>query len=445
MPDPQQQQRFTDQEMQNLANDPAFTDDDWKLLTEPERVRFLQAKGTRIGSTPPAMDADAGHFQMPSPLAPPPSTGEPLNLFGSVAKIPGTLESALPAPLAFIDSFLPQAKPLTIPLAGLLGGVGSVADDFRAGTPLDVGSFLGGAGRQAALETVGRALAGPAAYGLTRAAMPGAESRAVRAAVDAGPFRTANTMRDAAAAAGKAIDDRLANYSGVQIPTSQLFDGADALIAKTAGQSMKENDVRALMRDEINDSLRQLPSSVSPQRANALKRGARVGYESITRRQIQNAPVSPPTKIQSLVGDNAQKLLEDLDDAMRPAGAPSLADINARSGALQSLQRYSRERADSGPGSMLGRMALGSTIGGLAAAPFDGGYERYGAVGLPAGLMFALAPSAPGRLAQIAGASLPPLARGTTMLINSMRQQPDSDATTADDSAAPNVRRRQPR
>jgi hypothetical protein len=446
MPDPQQQQRFSDDEMAQLANDPTFTDADWKLLSEPERMRFLKAKSTRIGSTPAGPDAaNARPFQMPMPLAPPPSQGEPLNLFGSIAKVPGTWESALPAPLAFIDSFLPQAKPLTIPLAGLLGGVGSVADDFRAGTPLDVGSFIGGAGRQSALEAVGRMIGGPVAKGVTKLGLPGADKAAVQAAVDLGPFRSANSARDAATTAGRAISERLDSFGPVTIPKSDLFSGADAVAQKAVNRSLAPRTTGAAFRSEVGDSLGQLPDQLTPQRVNQIKQGAREGYTQLQRRKLQGAAITPGDQVQQLAGNNAQRLLETLDDQLRPNGATSLADINQKSGGLQSLLQYMGARGNGNTADgLLGRMALGSVVGGLAAAPFTDSYSRYGAASLPTALAFGLAPTLPGRMAQVAGAALPPLARGTTLMINSLRQQPDTDATPAD-PAAPNVRRRQPR
>jgi hypothetical protein len=432
--------------MQNLANDPAFTDDDWKLLTEPERVRFLKAKGTRIGSTPPtaAPDATAQRFQL-GPIAPPPSDGPPINIFGHVAKLPGTAESLLPAPLAFIDSLLPAAKVATVPLAGLLGGVGSVVDDFRAGTPVDIGSFVGGAGRQAALEGVGRFLGGPVAKGVTKLGMPGADKAAVQAAVDLGPFRTANSARDAATAAGRAISERLDSFGPVTIPKSDLFSGVDAVAQKAVNRSMAPSTTGAAFRSEVGDSLGQLPDQLTPQRVNQIKQGAREGYAQLQRRKLQGAAITPADQVQHLAGNNAQRVLETLDDQLRPDGATSLADINQKSGGLQSLLQYMGARGNGNTADgLLGRMALGSVVGGLAAAPFTDSYSRYGAAGLPTALAFGLAPTLPGRLAQVAGAALPPLARGTTLMINSLRQPPDTDATPAD-PVAPNVRRRQPR
>ncbi len=413
-----QGQSFSDEDIQQLANDPLFNDADFRRLSEGDRVRYLKAKGGK------PVD---GQFKLGPSL--PPSAGEPMNPFGHIAKVPGKYESLLSMPASVVGA-VPMLRGLSIPAAAVLGGAGSVLDDLSEGNGLELGSFIGGAGRQGALQATGDLLAGPTAKLTMGAAMPGAERRAVEAALETGAGTNLNKAYGAAKSVGNEISNRVAQLPDIGAAPDALLEGAPDLVAKTMRRSAKPLSTKNAMETEIDDIAKQTPDVLSAADVLEKKRGAREGYEALLNKQVKNAPVSPPSKVQELYGNNAQKILESLDQAAYKPNAfeDSLGDINKRAGGIQSLIEYLSSRGDrNAMDGLLPRFFLGTLLGAAPGYAMGDGMERYGPMGIAGGAALGLAPATTARILQLLGRSVPPVARGTTAIVGMQRRKPQDN------------------
>jgi hypothetical protein len=434
---------ISDSDMVELAGDAQFGPDDFRRMSEPDKVRYLKAKGSGPFNPGPLTLGPKMPGAMPSDLS---MDGRAtFNPMRTIAKMPGTVESYLPLPLA-LAGMVPALKGLTIPIAAGLGGVGSVIDDIRDkgfGNTDYAGSFIGGAARQGALQGVGNLIAGPAAKLTMTSALPrGTERRAVDAALSTGATNLPKAYAALKGVSGE-VSDRIAAFGNRYIPRDVLTHGADDLINATAGQSMKENATRTAMQGELADVLHggDVPGLIpgtsftpplTPTQILAKKQGARVGYDALQSKITNNAAVAGPTKIQALVGNNAQRALEGLDSSVYKPNfmEDSLADINQRSGAIQSLIQslkgagndYSRFAPRAATGAFLGSLAGGAT--GLSG---DEGFSRWGWPGIVGGAALGLFPAATAFGVQRVGQAIPPLVRAATGDLSIRRRQPQDN------------------
>lgn len=370
-----------------------------------------------------------GFTRPPEATGPDPRTDWP-TLAGSTLKAPGMGESLATLPMMLAD-FLPGvriAKPLTVPLAGTLGGLGEGAEQLFTDKPFNISDILGAILRQGGIEGVGRGVEG-AARPLMALGLPGAKKQAVTAALEEGIGRNLNKARSVSGTLSEQVANRVAP---MQIPLDEALAPTSAAINKAVGESPRPIDTYRALTDELNAIKGQNAPVLSGAEALAKKRGAGRGFEATARKELAGREVQPPSVIEEALRSGLKTAMEERDPVQGLLGQP-LRRLNERSGNVAELIKYldpaqKREPLSNVLG-MLSRSALGGAIGGGAGALT--GSNNGAGEGAALGALLAANPGAAALSARVvrrAGQALPPLVRGTSVTIDSLKRRPLNEA-----------------
>lgn len=397
----------------------------------PDEVR------AHLGNAPVLRNAPVIGLNAPPKLAP--QESDTPTFLNSLVKTPGTGESLAALPVSLVD-LLPGGKalkPFTVPAAGLLGATGEGAEQLLTGKPFNISDIVGAGVRQGGLELAGRGLEAGARPIMSLFGLPGAKKAAVTAALDEGIGRNLDKSRAVAADLANAVRDRVSTLPDV--PLDEILQGVPARINREVSQSTLPISTHAALTDAEQAIRAENAPILSALETQAKKQGAGRGYELVDKKIVNNREITPTTLLQEEFRRGAKDALDARDAAalasqgiVRRTITPSLPQLNERLGNVSALTKYLDPAQEKELGSALGlasRAALGAAVGGGASRAAGGDYLTDSGVAALSALMAANPTAAANvaRLVRAAGQTLPPLTRGTTAVIGSIRRKTEPD------------------
>jgi hypothetical protein len=387
--------------------------------TMPQAVVDAKAKELydQARQAPTGQQGPSALLQAPPRLTGPDPRGDQPTIASGILHAPGTGESLATLPLVaanFVPGLNIADKPITIPLAAALGGLGEAGEQAVTSKPWSLNDIMGAAIRQGGLEATGRTIAAGGRPLMSMFGVPGASKSAVTAAIDEGIGRNLNKAQEVASGLSGQIQAKVAPMS---IPIDEALAPAGAAVNRAVTRSSRPLDTYAALQAEEAAIRGQNAPVWSGAEALAKKQGAGEGYESIMRKQLQGQMPAPPSLMEESLRRGLQAAMETRDPAIGP--------LNQRLGNVVELIKYLKPEQQKEAVDTIARLAtrgaIGAGVGGALGSAFD---EK--GPGAMLGAVMAASPTAgaiTARGVKAAGELLPPLVRGTSLVIPSIRRR----------------------
>lgn len=384
--------------------------------TMPKDVVDAKAKELydRARQAPTGAQGPGALLQAPPRLTAPDPRGDQPTIASGIMHAPGMGESLATLPLVaanFVPGLNIADKPITIPLAGVLGGLGEAAQQAVTDKPWSLNDIMGAAIRQTGLEATGRTIAAGGRPLMSMFGVPGASKNAVTAAIDEGIGRNLDKAQNVARGLSGQIQAKVAPMS---IPIDEALAPAGAAVNRAVSRSSRPLDTYAALNAEEAAIRGQNAPVWSGAEALAKKQGAGEGYEAIMRKQLHGQMPNPPSLMEESLRRGLQGAFEARD--------PTLGPLNQRLGNVLDLIKYLKPEQQKEAVDTIARLATRGAIGGAVGGAFGSAFDEKGP-GALAGAVMAASPTVgaiTARGVQALGNALPPLVRGASIAIPSM-------------------------